>query len=43
MVGATDTTIGPEVAFIGMVTVIDVLLQELIVIGELFSSTALLP
>src|SRR5438034_7203893 len=34
MLGATDTTTGPEVAPVGMVTVIDVPLQEVAAIAE---------
>ena len=41
MLGATDTNSGPDVAPVGIVIVIDVALQELIVIGELFSVTKL--
>jgi len=43
MLGATDTTIGPDVAPTGIVTVIDVLLQELIVTAMPLNSAALLP
>jgi hypothetical protein len=43
MLGATDTTMGPDVAPTGIVTAMDVLLQELIVSGEPLNSAALLP
>jgi hypothetical protein len=43
MLGATDTTRSPDVAPVGIVTVIDVPLQELIVSAEPLSSTTLLP
>src|SRR5229473_1499025 len=43
MLGATDTTKGPEVAPDGIVMVMDVALQELIVTSAPFSSTTLLP
>ena len=43
MLGATDTARGPEVAPAGIVTVMDVPLQELIVIGVPFNFTTLLP
>jgi hypothetical protein len=43
MLGATDTTKGPEVAPDGMVMVMDVALQELIVTPAPFSSTTLPP
>jgi len=43
MLGATETTNGPEVAPLGIVKVIDVVLQELIVTADPFSSTALVP
>jgi hypothetical protein len=43
MLGATDTTRSPDVAPVGIVIVIDVLLQELIVTAEPLSSTTLLP
>ena len=42
-VGATETAIGPEVAPVGIVTVIDVALQVLIVTKAPFSVTMLLP
>jgi hypothetical protein len=43
MLGATNTTKGPEVAPDGMVMVMDVALQDLIVTAVWFSSTTLLP
>jgi hypothetical protein len=43
MLGPTETSSGPDVAPAGMVVMIEVLLQELTVIGELFSNTKLLP
>jgi hypothetical protein len=45
MLGATETTKGPEVAPVGMVMVIDVPLQELMLMvnGAPFSVTMLLP
>ena len=43
MVGATETKSGPDVAPTGIVVMTDVLLQELTVIGELFSNTKLAP
>src|SRR5216110_543346 len=43
MLGATDTTTGPEVAPVGMVTVIDVPLQEVAAIAEPFNITAPVP
>jgi len=43
MLGATETTSGPEVAPAGIVMVIEVLLQELMVTGAPFSVTRLLP
>jgi hypothetical protein len=43
MLGATDTTNGPEVAPVGIVMVIDVALQAFIVTSAPFSSTTLLP
>lgn len=43
MLGATETTIGPDVAPGGTVTVIEFALQLLIVTGAPFSVTALLP
>jgi hypothetical protein len=39
MLGARVTTNGPEVAVVGSVTVIDVLLQELIVVRPAFNVT----
>jgi hypothetical protein len=39
--GATETSINPEVAPEGIVTVIEVLLQALIVTGALFKKTSL--
>jgi hypothetical protein len=41
MLGATETSNGPEVAPAGMFTVIAVLLHELIVTGEALSVTIL--
>src|ERR1700726_3548593 len=43
MLGATETSNGPEVAPAGMVMVIDVALQRLIVTAAPFSRTALPP
>jgi hypothetical protein len=43
MLGATETTIGPEVAPEGIVMLIDVLLQELTIAGVAFCVTRLLP
>ena len=43
MLGATETNNGPEVAPAGIVMTRNVLLQELIVIGTLFSVTKLPP
>jgi hypothetical protein len=43
MLGATETAKGPEVAPVGIVMVMDVLLQELIVTSPPFSRTPLLP
>src|SRR5271169_5379468 len=43
MLGATVTTIGPEVAPDGMVMVMEVALQELTVTGVPLSATTLLP
>jgi len=43
MLGATDTTRGPDVAPAGMVIRIDVPLHELIVTGASFNSTMLFP
>src|SRR5579864_445877 len=43
MLGATDTTNGPEVAPVGIVMLILVAVHEFTVIEVLFSSTALLP
>ena len=43
IVGATTTTNGPEVAFAGMLMLIEVALQEFMVTTASFSSTALLP
>ena len=43
MLGATETTKGPEVAPEGIVIVTAVLLQALIVTGAPFSVTMLLP
>src|SRR5690349_4006521 len=43
MLGATETARGPDVAPDGIVTTIEVSLQELIVIGLLLSITALPP
>ena len=43
MLGATDTTKGPEVAPDGTVMVMDVGLQELMVTSTPFSVTMLLP
>ena len=43
MLGATETTSGPEVAPDGIAMLMDVLLQELIVTGRSFSITALPP
>jgi hypothetical protein len=40
--GATDTTIGPEVAPAGMVMLMEVPLQVLMVTGDPFRSTTLL-
>jgi hypothetical protein len=42
MLGATNTAKGPEVAPAGMVTVMELLLQELIVVAVPFSITKLL-
>ena len=42
MLGATNTAKGPEVAPTGMVTVMELLLQELIVAAVPFSNTTLL-
>jgi hypothetical protein len=42
MLGATETSSGPEVAPVGMVIVIDVALQELIVTAAAFRVTKLL-
>jgi hypothetical protein len=41
MLGATDTTMYPDAAPAGMVTPMDVLLQELIVNGTAFRVTTL--
>jgi hypothetical protein len=41
MLGATETMKFPEVAPVGIVRVMEVLLQELIVTGALFSVTKL--
>jgi hypothetical protein len=43
MPGATDTTIDPEVAPIGIVIVIELALQALTVAAAPFSRTTLLP
>jgi hypothetical protein len=43
MLGATDTTIGPEVAPVGIVITINALLQVLIVTGVPFKFTKLPP
>ena len=43
MLGAADTTSGPEVAPEGMVMLMEVLLQEVMVICIPFTSTMLLP
>jgi hypothetical protein len=43
MLGATDTTKGPEVAPAGMVMLMFVALQALMVTGVPFSNTTLLP
>src|SRR5260370_25174215 len=43
MLGATETTKGPEVAPKGMVMFMDVLLQELLLTGAPFSSITLAP
>ena len=43
MLGATETTKGPEVAPAGMVMVMELLLQELMVTAAPFSVTMLLP
>jgi len=43
MLGATDTSSGPDVAPVGIVMVSDVALQLLMVTAAPFSSTALLP
>src|SRR5271169_1398189 len=43
MLGATDTTNGPEAAPAGMVMLIDAALQLLMVTGVPFRSTTLLP
>ena len=43
MLGATATASGPDVAPVGMVMVIDVLLQALTVTGTPFNRTTLLP
>jgi hypothetical protein len=42
MLGATETTMYPDVAPVGIVIVMEVALQELIVTGTSFSSTSLL-
>jgi hypothetical protein len=41
MVGATETNKGPEVAPMGMVIIMDVLLHELMVTAAPFSNTRL--
>jgi hypothetical protein len=41
MLGATDTNSGPEVAPLGIVTMINVLVHESIVMGALFNNTRL--
>jgi hypothetical protein len=43
MLGATDTTSGPDVAPDGIVMIIDVAVQEFTVTGTSFKSTELLP
>jgi hypothetical protein len=43
MLGATETTIGPDVAPEGIVMMIDVAVQESIVTGAPFSVTRLVP
>lgn len=43
MLGATETNIGPDVAPVGMVMLIEVSLQPLMVTAAPFSSTALAP
>jgi hypothetical protein len=43
MLGATETTNGPDVAPVGIVMLMEVALQELIVTGEPSSITTLLP
>ena len=43
MLGATETTIGPDVAPEGMVTVMELALQESTVTGAPFKLTTLLP
>ena len=43
MLGPTRTSKGPDVAPVGIVIVMDVALQELTVIGSVFSTTRLFP